>query len=282
MSSIIKLNNHADTVQRILDVVRKTAYGIDFIIWSLENQEKIHYAMPLRHMVADSLIYLKEYNEIAAQNRKDGHYDTSDEFLSGLRKGDRLHPVISLCIYYGKEDWDGPFNLVDMLVMPEYLKPLISDYKMNLIQVRKSENFCFENQDISNLFELIRSIYNKDYDAFQRMYKDKELSTELGLTLGSVVNSQRIINQILEVKEKEKGSDPDMIDPFDEMIEEMKKREGEKAKKEGRQQGLLEGILGTINTCKKFHITQEEALKNLIEEFALSEDKAKEYINLYW
>lgn len=254
--------------------------------------------MPLRHMVADSLIYLKEYNEIAAQNRKDGHYDTSDEFLSGLRKGDRLHPVISLCIYYGKEDWDGPFNLVDMLVMPEYLKPLISDYKMNLIQVRKSEKFCFENQDINNLFELIRSIYNKDYDAFQRMYKDKELSTELGLTLGSVVNSQRIINQILEVKEKEKGSDPDMIDPFDEMLEEMKKREGEKAKKEGRRQGLLEGIRegklegiqegklegiqGTINICKKFHINQEEALKNLIEEFALSEDKAKEYMNLYW
>lgn len=66
----------------------------------------------------------------------------------------------------------------------------------------------------------------------------------------------------------------------------MKKREGEKAKKEGRQQGLLEGIRegiqGTINTCKKFHINQEEALKNLIEEFALSEDKAKEYMNLYW
>ena len=308
VSSIIKFNNHADTVQRILDVVRKTAYGIDFIIWSLENQEKIHYAMPLRHMVADSLIYLKEYNEIAAQNRKDGHYDTSDEFLSGLQKGDRLHPVISLCIYYGKEDWDGPFNLVDMLVMPEYLKPLISDYKMNLIQVRKSEKFCFENQDINNLFKLIRSIYNKDYDAFQRMYKDKELSTELGLTLGSVVNSQRIINQIMEVKEK--GDDPDMIDPFDEMLEEMKRREGEKARKEGHQKGLQEGIQegiqkglqegiqegiqkgiqkglqegiqegiqGTINTCKKFRINQEEALKNLIEEFALSEDKAKEYI----
>ena len=141
---------------------------------------------------------------------------------------------------------------------------------------------------IGDLFELIRSIYNKDYDAFQRMYKDKELSTELGLTLGSVVNSQRIINQILEVKEK--GSDPDMVDPFDEMLEEMKKREGEKAKKEGRQQGLLEGklegiregIQRTINTCKKFHINQEEALKNLIEVFALSEDKAKEYMNLYW
>lgn len=105
------------------------------------------------------------------------------------------------------------------------------------------------------------------------------MATELGLTLGSVVNSQR-----MEVKEK--GDDPDMIDPFDEMLEKMKRREGEKARKEGHQKGLQEGIQegiqGTINTCKKFRINQEEALKNLIEEFALSEDKAKEYMNLYW
>ena len=30
---------------------------------------------------------------------------------------------------------------------------------------------------------------------------------------------------------KEKGDDPDMIDPFDEMLEEMKRREGEKSEK---------------------------------------------------
>ncbi len=106
--------------------------------------------------------------------------------------------------------------------------------------------------------------------------------------MGAVVNSQRIINQILEVEEK--GSESNMTDPFDELLEEMKKREGEKAKREGRRQGLLEGIREgklegiqvTINTCKKFHITQEEALKNLIEEFALSEGKAEEYMDLYW
>ena len=165
--------------------------------------------------------------------------------------------------------------------MPEYLKPLVSDYKMNLIQVRKSEDFCFENQDINNLFELIRSIYNKDYDAFQRMYKNKELSTELGLTLGSVVNSQSIIKQVLAITEK--GSDPNMTDPFDEMLEEMKRKEGEKARLKGRREGKLEGkIEGTINICKKFHVNQEETLRNLIEEFALSDDKAREYMNMYW
>lgn len=38
--------------------------------------------------------------------------------------------------------------------------------------------------------------------------------------MGAVVNSQRIINQILEVEEK--GSESNMTDPFDELLEEMK------------------------------------------------------------
>ena len=57
VSSMVKFNNHAETVQKVLDVVKKTAYGVDFVIWGLENQSKIHYAMPLRHMIGDSFSY---------------------------------------------------------------------------------------------------------------------------------------------------------------------------------------------------------------------------------
>ena len=74
-----------------------------------------------------------------------------------------------------------------------------------------------------------------------------------------------------------------MTDPFDEILEEMKRKEGEKARLKGRLEGKLEGkIEGTINICKKFHVNQEETLRNLIEEFALSDDKAREYMNMYW
>ena len=85
VSSMVKFNNHAETVQKVLDVVKKTAYGVDFVIWGLENQSKIHYAMPLRHMIGDSLSYLKEYNEIAARNKAEKGCESSDEFLSNLK-----------------------------------------------------------------------------------------------------------------------------------------------------------------------------------------------------
>lgn len=67
----------------------KLQNGTDFIIWSLENQEKIHYSMPLRHMIADALIYLKEYNELSAKNKREKSYSSSGEFLSGLTKTDQ-------------------------------------------------------------------------------------------------------------------------------------------------------------------------------------------------
>ena len=148
VSSLIKFNGHAETIQKILDVVKKTAYGIDFVLWGLENQAKIHYAMPLRHMVGDAFSYLKEYNEIAAKNKKDGHFKSSDEFLSNMRKTDRLHPVISLCVYYGEDPWDGPLCLADMLEIPEKVRPMVSDYKMNLLQLRASETCDFQDPEV--------------------------------------------------------------------------------------------------------------------------------------
>ena len=83
-------------------------------------------------MVGDAFSYMKEYDEIAAVNKKNGDFHSADEFLSGFKKTDRLHPVISLCVYYGESEWDGPFSLKDMLEIPEKIEPLVSDYRMNL------------------------------------------------------------------------------------------------------------------------------------------------------
>lgn len=86
LSSVLKFNGHIETIQRLRDVVKKTAYGMDFVIWGIENQQKIHYAMPLRHMIEDALSYLKEYNEIAKKNLDEKTTNTKDEFLSRFKK----------------------------------------------------------------------------------------------------------------------------------------------------------------------------------------------------
>ena len=53
---------------------------------------------------------------------------TSKEFLSGLRKDDRLMPIITAVVYLGEEPWDGPKSLYDMLnIRDESLKKVYSE-----------------------------------------------------------------------------------------------------------------------------------------------------------
>lgn len=118
-----------------------------------------------------------------------------------------MHPVIGLCIYYGEEEWDSPTNLVDMIQVTEDLKPMVSDYKMNLLQIRSSEHFHFQNNDVQTVFDMVRLIYEEDYTNFNKRYKDKSIPAELGLTIGYIVNSQRIINQSLIMEEREREID---------------------------------------------------------------------------
>lgn len=266
VSSLLKFNSHAETVQKVLDVVKKIAYGVDFVIWGLESQQKIHYAMPLRHMIGDAFSYLKEYNEIAKGNRKDKNFSSSDEFLSNFKKTDRLHPMITLCVYYGDTDWDGPLCLTDMLGIPDKIKPLVSDYKMNLVELKKSNDMKFHNDDVNMVFDLSRSIYERNYDKINKIYKDCMVPTEIGLVIGAITESQELINQALE-NEKRTGGQMNMCTALEEL------------KKEGIQEGEIKA---TIKMSKKFNVSKEDTMKNIINEFSLTENKAQEYIEKYW
>lgn len=277
VSSILKFNGHAETVQKVLDVVKKTAYGIDFVIWGLENQLKIHYAMPLRHMIGDGFSYLKEYQEIAAKNRKDKNFASSDEFLSNMKKTDRLHPMISLCVYYGENPWDGPLCLMDMLEVPEKIKPLVADYKMNLLELRTSGSLQFHNQDVNTVFDISRSIYERDYNKINTVYKDRLIASELGVVIGAITQSQELIDHALELEQK--GGQVNMCSALEELKREGKQEGLQEGKKEGLQEGM---IAGTIKTCKKFKLDQEAAIKNIMEEFSLSKEDAINYVKKYW
>ena len=156
VSSVIQMKDYKETLTRTRDVIKKAAYGVEFVVVGIESQQHIHYAMPLRHMVYDAMSYLKEYQEITRRYKKEKEKTTEDEFLSKMRKEDRLHPVITLTLYYGEKQWDGPYCLKDMIVeMPEEIAAIFSDYKMNLLEVRDSAKYVFNNIDVQSVFCLL-------------------------------------------------------------------------------------------------------------------------------
>lgn len=262
ISSLLQFHGYAETVKKIVDVVKKSAYGVDFVILGIENQAKIHYAMPLRHMLGDAFSYLKEYNEIAKKYKDEKPHGTPDEFLSKMKKTDRLHSVLTICIYYGETPWDGPRSLIDMLEIPDAFKPLISDYKFNLIELRKSEHLKFHNDDVDKIFNISRFIFDEKYDKITDIFKEENISSELAMVIGCITESQKLINDAVESEEK--GGSVNMCKAL------------EKLEERGRQEGRLEGRLqGQIVTklkliLKKVH--KNKSFDQIVDELEENAD----------
>ena len=85
--------------------------------------------------------------------------------MYGFKKDSKLHPVITFMIYSGKEPWDGPRSLhdiIDFTDIPEELKGLVQNYKVNLIEIRKWKDTSVFKTDIRQVFDFIRYSKNKE------------------------------------------------------------------------------------------------------------------------
>ena len=57
-------------------------------------------------------------------------------------------------------------------------------------------------------------------------------------------------------------------------LEELRREGVLEGQREGRLEGRLEGIRATIGICKKFSISEEDIIRNIMEEFSLSQEEA--------
>ena len=122
----------------------------------------------LRVMMYDALGYREECAKKKRENKGNAVYANRDEFLSGMRKEERIHPVFTLVVYYGEKPWDGPRRLKDMMVdMPKWMEKSFSDYSMNLLEIRSSEH-AFQNEDVSRLVYMIQHIYRKQIEEMKK------------------------------------------------------------------------------------------------------------------
>ena len=238
VSGVIELKGYSQTISRMRDLIKKTAYGVDFIVCGIENQDRIHYAMPLRNMIYDALGYLKEYQEINRNHKNCKEHDTKhtkDEFLSGMRRDDRFHPIITIVIYYNEKEWDGPHCLSDMMIeLPAEMKDVFSDYQMNLLQVCKSDKYIFSNDDVQTVFQITRYIYEENYDEISRVYKDRDIKAELALVIGKITDSEHLIEEATDGKEEINMCTA---------LENLRRQGVEEGIKEGKREGIKEGKL---------------------------------------
>ena len=249
VSNVVELGEYKETLTRARDIVKRAAYGVDFVIMGIENQTRVHYGMPLRVMLYDSLGYLKECREIARQHRKDGDRATPEEFLSGLHKEDRLHPIISIVIDYSEKPWDGPKSLKDLVVeMPEEISRVFSDYRMNLLQVGESERYHFDNEDVQDVFETARLIYKGEFDQVKEMFGDRTVKSDVGAMIGVMTDSDLIVERAYESK-----GGMNMCTA----LEKLEERGREEGRAEGRAEGKREMIFAFLKAGAEIRVIKE-------------------------
>lgn len=248
VSGVIMADDYKLSLGRFRDVVKKNFDGVELVVLGLEIQEHIHYGMPLRTMVYDSLGYLKEFEGVRKWNKDNGVKAVdADEFLSGIKKDDRFHPIINIILYYGEKEWDGPVSLKDMMVdMPERFANLFADYEINLVQMLDSGRLLFHNEDVRILFDVVSNIYKSNIDYIYSKYDGTEVDGELFWMIGKITSNENM----LEISREKKGESVVMCDAWREYVE-------------GKQrETTIEDIIFMI----RYGISKKDLLKKYSEE----------------
>ena len=121
-----------------------------------------------------------------------------------------------------------------------------------------------------------RLIYARDYAKIKEVYSDHDIPADLGVVIGAITESQKLINHALELEQR--GGQINMCNA----LEELRQEGVEEGRQEGRWEGILEGIRATVRTCRNFNISETDTVRHIMNEFSLSQEEAVNYVKKYW
>ena len=222
----------------------------EYRLCGVELQSEVHYAMAVKNNLYDALEYAGQVEEAARahrlerENRRrhpEAYWEqpkekpNSGEFLSGFWRSDRLIPSVTLCVYFGAEEWDGPLSLFGMMeeIDPRF-RACMTDYHVHLIAPAL---LCDEEimKFRSSLREVLLFIkYSKDKNALEKMIEaHRERYRWLERRAADVIKA--VTNADIKYDEGEEHVD------MCQAIQDMRKESWDNGKAEGRVEGREEG-----------------------------------------
>ncbi len=208
-----------------------------YAVLGIENQSDIHYAMPVKDMNYDALEYANQVRKIANAHKKNNDKSSGAEYLSGFHKTDRLVPVVTLVIYFGADEWDGPKCIFDMFSenIDDKILAFTDNYKINLISPNEMSDQELDKLQTS-LKEVIKYIkYSKDKNKINEIVVNDERFSKLERSAFNVINA--CTNSNLRINDNE-----EVVDMCQAILD-MK----QDARNEGMNEGIIKGMNEGIN-----------------------------------
>lgn len=172
--------------------------GIRYVIWGLENQYVPDQTTPFKVMGYTYTAYDRQIEEFMTRN-KETH---NSAYTRQLHPDQKLVPVITIVLYYGKEYI--PDNICSMIRMPEdeAVRRYIQNYSLNLIRLRELSQEQVEafRSDFSCIAKFLSKSYTKK-EQIENLKTDRQMLTHPRDTLHTLaaVSGDRKYLQIYEM-----------------------------------------------------------------------------------
>lgn len=253
---------------KIRDTFRKVRFGKHEILIGIECEEVIDYAMPLRDMYYTVAEYEKQAAEIRRQVRKEtktAKVLNSSERLYHFRRDSRLMPAVTITLYCGEEEWDGPKTLQEMTQLEgllEALRIMVQNYQIHLVRVRNLKDTSMFHTDVRQVLDFIR--FSKDKHALRKLMKEDMHYQQLEEDALDVMIQYAGIQKLIKAEKyyREDGK-IDMRTAFDELIE------------DGRKEGLAEGI---IKSGRRHLYSNDVILEDIVAETGFDYSSARKVL----
>ena len=178
-----------------------------------------------------------------------------DEFLSGFTKEDKLIPVITITVYLGTKEWDGPRKLSDMFGdVDEELMPFIPDYRINLLAPREITDFTGFRTSIRQLFEVLKNAYDKE--KMQEVLQNDEKFSRVDRETVEAINL--FAGTDIDIDEKEEVID--MCKAWEEQKNEGRELGREEGRKEGREKKVQRRRQNSSGKSNCFKTSEKRSL----------------------
>ena len=253
-TELIYKNNYDAQNVHYLDTRMKVANKkADIVILCTENQLGVDNTMPVRDMGYQYSNYNEQIKEIKRKNEEQGrHYP-----IEKIDSEQKIVPVVSLVLYYGKGAWSGPACLMDMFDIPEEEKtiwePLIDNHKIRVINLREQDEKTRAKyqSDFRHVVDYLAT--EGDIEKQRQFLKDENKKVkhpEEYLDMMATVTKEKhftiVKETVMKNQEKEiESGEKSMASIFE--ILKIEKQEGhEEGKREGRREGKREIIYNML------------------------------------
>ena len=235
------------------------------LITSIENQTEIDNTMPERVMGYEYSSYEEQIKHFMDENNQKKKYAGAKRIF----KHQKLSPVLTGVLYYGRRKWKTPLRLHEMIRFPEEmeedLKPYIADYPINVVQVAHLTKE--ERERLTSDFRIVA-----EYLACQ---DDEEKWSEFLENTKEIRHAEELLDVIWELS-------------GDELYQTLKKKVQEQGKrKKGwtmcemirsvERRGIETGIFAMIRENLDMGREKYGIVEKLVKYFSITEEKALHY-----